>query len=147
MFREYIFCLVLAAATFNANADCSVTFHSGDQVRKVIKKSDGWTFNNYDQICTKLNKARAALRIQGNATVLSNHSIAWAVVGVKDVGLEIASQDFSGTSTQINTFASIDKAEEMLWIAINDAVSVMDLDNALQQLEIARKQVRAAYKK
>ncbi len=146
MFRKYILCIALAAASFNANAACEITYVSSSG---SVKEQFHGTFGlaNYDEICEKLNKAHAAISIEGASNVWPNQSVSWAAASVKDARLPIFTSDFGGNSTWVSTIASTDKAEEILRTAIKEAIEEVDIEKALESLEIARKKVRASYKK
>lgn len=138
--------LALVMVSINANA-CSVTYLSAsDQVDKVLDKT-GFGFDNYNDVCEKLNHSNAQLIIDGSATVLSGKSIGWASVSLGDVKLPIITTDFGGVSTKVNDFASQNIAEELLLGAINSAINSMTIDKAIESLNQQRKKIKEAYTK
>lgn len=145
MIKRFMFC-ALIGATFQAHA-CNVTYSTAsDSVEKAIMEQ-GWDFKNYDTICEKLKAANASLLVDGQATVLSGKSIAWAAVKLREKNLTIFTSDYGGKSTQTNDYASIDKAESMMITAINRAVESVDVDKALKSLAEQRRLIKAAYSK
>jgi len=144
MLKNIALAAALCALPFQAGA-CSVNYNSSTEVVLKVVRQNGWGFDNYDQICQKLAAANAALVIDGQATVLGNKSIAWATVSLKDKTLMVFTNDFGGSSTKTNDYASQDKAEELLMQAINSAVDSMGVDKALRSLAESRRQAKAAY--
>jgi hypothetical protein len=138
----FVTCLAMVFIPAHA---CSV-FHNtaNDDVRNAVKKN-GWGFDNYEVVCEKLRKANAALAIHGGATVLSGKSIAWAAVGLKDMELMVYTDEYSGISTNVDDYASIDNAKNILMKSIDGAVNSMDIEKAIQSLEKSRLKARAAY--
>lgn len=131
----------------SAHAACNVNFDSAsDEVHKVVMRN-GWNFNKYDEICRRLTHERASLLINGHATVLGGQSIGWASVILKDAKLPIVTSAYGGTSTMSHTFASMDKAQELLYQSINDAVGNVDWDEAFAALNAARQSARASLRK
>lgn len=144
MLKKLALVAALCAAPFQAGA-CSVNYNTSTDLIVKIVRQNGWGFDNYDQICQKLAAANAVLVIDGQATVLGNKSIAWATVMLKDKSLMVFTNEFGGSSTKTNDYASQDKAEELLMQAINSAVDSMGLDKALRSLAESRRQAKAAY--
>lgn len=143
--KKALVSLLLASCAFSASA-CTVYFSTAsDVVRKVVRTSDGWAFDDYDAICEKLREAGVELAISGDATVLGGRSIGWAAVSLKDRKLNIQSLAFGGSSTRTNDYASMDKAEVLLFEAINQAINSVDFDKALAALRRDRAQIRSAF--
>lgn len=146
---------VLAAATlsafaFAAHADCAITSVRDNNISNNFKAHGGWTIDiaKFNQICEKLNRANARIQINAQSTVLVNQSVAWAVLTVVDRDTSIGTGDFATMTTQVNTYASQDKADAMMVAAINEAaLNWNDLDKALASLENERKKVREAFSK
>lgn len=139
-----IIVICAAISSFQAQACDVINNTATDDVRAAIRKN-GWGFNNYNVICEKLRRANAVLVTDGFATVLSNRAIAWATVGLKDRDLMIFTNEYGGSSTKTNDYASMDTAKKMLMESINDAVNNMDVDKAIQSLNESRRQAKAAY--
>lgn len=126
--------------SISANA-CEIDFNaSNTQVLKIVtnKKTK---LKNYDSICRKLESANASLVVDGAASVLGQRSVAWANIYIKDKNSMIFTNSFSVSAIKVNSYASIKKAEELLLIAIDDAVSSYDLDKSIPELNKARKQL------
>lgn len=139
---------VLSFLAFSVSAECRITSVRGDSGRATFQKNGGWYFDKYDQICAKLNRARARIQINAMAAVLANQSIGWASLSVIDFDSNVGTSDFSSRSTQVNTYASQDKADELVVIAINEAANNWhDIDKALEALELERRKTKAAYGK
>lgn len=143
--KKLLISALFLATTIDAHA-CSVEMTSAsDSVMEAVRKN-GWGFDNYQAICQKLNSNNAQLFINGQATVLDGRSIAWAAVSLSDKNLPIVTSDFGGKSTQLNQYASMNKANEILIDAINGAVNSMDIEKSLTSLNNLRKKVKATYK-
>lgn len=139
--------LLLALGFFavSAQAQCSLTSVRDATISEAFTKHGGWTFQNFEQVCQKLNRARARMQINAMATVLVNQSIGWAALTVVDRDTNIATSSFNSMNTQVSTYASQDKADELMVLAINEAANNWSgLDRALADLEAERKKARAA---
>ena len=148
MFKKSIIASVVFMCALQAHAACVIHSESpSSKIGKMITASAGWTFNNYEEICRKVNAANAEIVILGNSTVLENKSIAWASISIKDRNLPIYSNAFSGVSTMVNSYASQDQADKMLMEAVNNAIENLVIDKAVMTLDRARKEVKTAYGK
>lgn len=139
---RYCSALCLAALALPASANCSITHNTSSvHVEKAFKEQDGYNFQNYDLVCNKLRKANAQIVISGSYGVLSNRSYGWADISVADSARNyLIVNDFGSVSTWMNDYASDNKARELLWGAINDALNKWDsLDQALAKLNQARR--------
>ncbi|XLZ69997.1 hypothetical protein ABT364_26255 [Massilia sp. SR12] len=130
-----------AISVFSSNASaCKLNTFDTPLVREVVQQHGGWPIS--DEKCAVLNKYNLALFVSGQATVLSNTSIAWTEVKLTLPGLNIVS-DKSQTSTYVNTSnASIATARDILYEAIRDAIVGLDFEGAA--MEIRQYQVKAA---
>lgn len=125
----------------NASANCTIfRLTSSDHVNQVFKENDGYSFRNYESVCAKLRKANARITINGQYGVLTNRSYGWVFISVADKNNDhLIVNDFSQTMTFTNSYASNDKARELLWLAINDGLNTWDtLDKALARLNQVR---------
>lgn len=148
--KKILVMTVLSAFTFAVHADCSITSVRDDRISTNFKKYGGWSFDvaKFNQLCEKLNRANARIQVNAQSTVLANQSIAWAVLSVVDRDTSIATSDFATMNTQVNAYASQDKADALMVEAINEAaVNWKDIDKALASLENERKQVRSVFGK
>ena len=125
---------------------CSISRStSSDQIVRILKEN-GWNSNNFDTVCAKLNRANAAILIDGDATVLAGASVGWAVLMLKDKDSNVTTSDFSSKTTSMNTSrASMDVAESLLYSALNNALDHYDVDKAIEALDAARSKTRAAF--
>lgn len=147
MLKKSIITIAILLSGLHVQA-CSVVYEtSSNQVDSVISKSDGWAFDNYAVVCRKLNEANAKLQIKAQASVLDNKSIAYGSVSVMAIEAPVIGNSFGGTSIKIDSYASQDKAEALMFGAINNAINSMDIDKALGSLNEARKLAKVAYKK
>lgn len=139
---------VLYFIAFSASAECMITSVRSAKQSAAFKKYGGWSFNNYDQICSKLNRARARIQINATASVLANHSIGWASLSVVDLDSNVGTSDFASFNTQVHTYASQDKADEIMVAAMNEAADNWEgIDEALAILENERKKAKAMFGK
>lgn len=144
--------LFFAALATSANANCMIyDLTSSADVKKAFKDHDGYDFQNYSVVCNKLRKANAKISISGYAGVLSNRSFGWADVSVADKSSNyFIVNSYSSAATKMHDYASEDKAHEMLWLAINDALNRWveeGLDQALAELNQARQAASKAAKR
>lgn len=141
--RTLRYCVALCLVTLasGASANCVINFlTSADKVKQVFKENNGYEFRNYDLVCSKLRKANARISIIGSYGVLANRSFGWANISVADNsnGYFVVN-DFGTNNTTLNEFASDDKARQLLWVAINNALNDWSaLDQALAELKKAR---------
>lgn len=139
--------VVLGAASFSAQAECSITSMRDGSVASAFNKHGGWNFDakKYHALCEKLRKSRARIHMQGMASVLSDRSVGWATLSLLDADTGVGTSSFASMNTVVNTYASQDKAEQLMVQAINAAAAEWsDIDKALAALEAERKLARAA---
>lgn len=144
---RYLAALCLAALAGSASANCIITHRSSSvEVNRAFKEHDGYDFAKYDLVCNQLRKANAKIVISGHSGVLSNRSYGWANISISDkADSHFIVTDFGTLSTWMNDYASDDKARELLWGAINDALNKWDsLDQAIAVLNKARLERRKA---
>ena len=139
-----IFFICAALASFQAHACSAYVNSSSGEVWSALD-NNVWGFKNYNVVCEKLHKADAALLVYGHATVLGGKSISWAAVSLKDKNLEIYSNRHVGVSTKLSDNASIDAARSLLMESLNEAVSSIDIDKAIDALDESRKQIKNNY--
>lgn len=139
--------LTAATTMLSANAGCILYTTRQPNVTNLIREHGGWAFANYDTICEKLKRANAGIYIVAESAVLGNQSIGWASVAVKDKDTGIMLGDYPSMSTYADSYASDDKARELMWHAINDAIDKWDggLDNALASLNQERQKIKKRY--
>lgn len=134
----------------SANAECRITSVRDSATSTAFKQYGGWTVpeNKFNQICEKLNRARARIQISGMPSVLVNQSIGWAVLSVVDFDTNVGTTDFASMNTQVNTYASQDKADELMVVAMNAALMNWDnLDKALAALDKERMKAKTIFGK
>lgn len=142
---RYCAALSFAVLTLPASANCTIFRDTdSDAVQTVFKENNGYTFKNYEEVCSKLRKANAKIVIKGSYSVLSNRSFGWVNISVADKASDhFIINSFSQYITQVSEFASDDTARKQLWIAINDGLDKWDsLDHALAELNQARRAMR-----
>lgn len=143
--KKILVLALLAAATVSAHANCKITMTRDDRISRAFQSKGGWNMEEqkFEQLCQKLHKSRAAIRAEGMAAVLSDRSIGWAALSVKDLDSAISISSYGKLETVVNTFASQDKADELLVQAINSAaMDWHDLDKALALLDAERQRLR-----
>jgi hypothetical protein len=137
---------ILSIASLTVAAECRITSVRDGQIATIFKKHGGWTFENYDEVCAKLNRARARIQIVGMASVLVNQSVGWASLTVVDMDSNVFTADYASMNTQVNSYASQDKADALVHTAINQAANDWTgLDRALAALEEERKNARMVF--
>lgn len=137
--------LLLVLASAAAWAECSITAERTSTVVDAQKNTnwDGWNLKNYDAVCAKLAKANARMLIVGEAVVLSNRSIGWVMVGLKDRTSDISTFHFASSRTTVNDHASQDTANSLLVESMHTAVDNWQrLDEAIAALDKARATAR-----
>ncbi len=135
--------VIAATSAFSAHADCVLHSTRQPSVTKLLNQHGGWEFANYERVCEKLKRANASVNIVSDSVVLGNQSIGWASVMVKDKNSSVMTSSYSSMSTYTNGYASQDKADEMMWIAVNDALNNWrDLDKALASLDQERQNLK-----
>jgi len=133
-----------------AHAECSINTYLAGNVSKAFYAygalnvpGTSLTNQRYEMICEKLRKADARVNILGMATVLSNRSIGWAILSLKDRTTEIGTSDYANARTMVHEQASQDIADERMVFAINEALATWtELDQAIARLDEVRKSIR-----
>lgn len=139
--KKVLLSALIFAVTQSVNAECVINSVYQGLPKKVIQKN-GWNFENYNAVCGKLSRANASVVISGTASVLVGVSYGWAHLSVADKKTGLGITDFFSANTQIDTYASQDKAEELLYAAINTAANDWtELDSALAVLEEKRRKL------
>jgi len=78
------------------------------------------------------------------ATVLSNRSIGWAILGLKDRDTEIGTSDYGNAYTAVHEHASQDVADQRMVFAINEALGTWtELNQAIARLDEVRNIAKA----
>jgi len=145
LLRHYA-ALCLLVVTLPAKADCLIhSMKVSNDVERVFKANGVvYKFKNHSVICNKLKKANAYVVIDGFSSVLAGMSIGLASIYVGDRNNHHVIIPYLGNKhIHVNSYASIDKARELLLYAINDALNEWgdDLDEALTSLESARQSI------
>lgn len=120
-------CISLAAMSTSA---CDIGYiPSGADLNRIIKENGGLKqYQNFEQLCQKLNAAGADLHIDGAPSVISGKSVAWARVSLVDKKTNFVSNDFSGSSTRYYEIGGTQEAEKILFLAIMKSLEAMDID-------------------
>lgn len=133
--------VIVTFTAFSANANCLLHSYHTSEGAKLLN-SKGWNFANHKTVCEKLRQANAAVQVISNHAVLGNQSIGWASVMLRDKDTNLMAIEFLSTSTRTNSYASEDKARELMWEAMNDALNDWDrLDNAIEDLKKERNKI------
>jgi len=129
-----ILCLIALFGTLtNSQAACSFQTSTTDGVKKVINEHGGWPIS--DEQCSILNNHNLALSVSGEATVLSNASIAWSVVHLIDRDRNMTS-NASSINTIVNTkAASMNVASDLLFESITSSIKGLDFIKAMKEVE------------
>ncbi|CAD6560166.1 hypothetical protein LMG27952_07059 [Paraburkholderia hiiakae] len=143
MKRILLSALIFAVAQ-SVKAECTINSIYQGLPAKVLQEN-GWNFQNYNIVCEKLRRANASVVINGTASVLTGTSLGWATLSVADKKTGLGISDYYSANTETNTYASQDKAEELLYVAINTAANNWkDLDSALAILDEKRRKLGIA---
>lgn len=146
--KKILIALALSMTAMAANAECSLYSVRDAETAQIFKQAGGWSFPSFNTVCEKLKNANARIQINAASGVLNNQSIGWATLSVVDFETGIGTSDFASFSTQVNGYASQDKANELMGIAINAAAeNWVNLDKALVSLEEERQKAKALYAK
>lgn len=155
--KQWLAALVVGGFAAFAHADgCRLTSAMDVDTRKVFRAHGSWQINsdaegaNFDRKCALLHKHGMAIQVNANAAVLTNVSIGVASVMVKDAQHNIYTADYANYHTFTNTFASQDKANEIMAQAIVQAFLQWPdekLQAAIAALNTTRREIRQAYKK
>lgn len=111
--------LAIGFCAVPAQAQCSLTSVREATIWQAFTKHVGWTFQSFEQVCQKLNRARARMQINAMSTVLVNQSIGWATPTVVDRDTNIATVSFNSMNIQVSIYASQNKADKLMVLAIN----------------------------
>lgn len=121
--------LVLSSSSYA----CSFSTNDAPNVREVVRQRNGYPVS--DEVCDFLNRRGLALNVSGKATVLAGVSVAWAEISLTKNGTGVVS-DTMRNSTQVNaSVASQDKADDMLYIAIKEAVQGFQFQKAANEVQ------------
>jgi len=133
-----------------AYADCNLKMDFNKSDHAKYEKYHGgpnehlFTGERYDWLCEKFKQAHAEIRIVAQSTVMQNKSIGWAALSVKDLDTGIATTEYGYRVTNIDSYASQDRADQLMVGAILQGLQEWDtVDVALQSLENERKRTRA----
>jgi hypothetical protein len=148
--KKLLLIAIFSIFSISAHAGCTIYSTRTESVAAVFRKYGGWDLSDVDfnQLCEKLKRANARISISSDAVVLGNQSIGWAILSVMDIDTGITALSGMQTSTFTNPYASQDKAEELMFKAINDAAKGWNnIDEALFSLDNERKKVRSVFGK
>jgi hypothetical protein len=88
--------------------------------------------------CELLNNNNMGIIISGKSTVLSNTSIGWVVVKIFDKNNNITSATSSVSTGANSSYASMDKANELMYLSLKDALKKLDYQKAIQEVKAYR---------
>lgn len=131
--------LILSAillATVTSSYACTISERTTPDVRAIVVSNGGWPIS--DKNCALLNSNNMKLNVSAEATVLSNTSIGWSLVKISDKKNNIFSET-NQYSTQANSsIASMDKANELMYLSIKNAIDTFDFQKAIQEVKAYR---------
>lgn len=131
--------LITALASLSAQAECSITTIRSEEMGAILTREGGYNFPNYDTVCEKLRRANAYIAISSDSVVLSNRSIGWVSIKVKDSKSPLTVDKYARTSTFVSENTSQIVADHNRFQALNDALNAWtDLDAALALLQKTR---------
>lgn len=111
---------------------CSFQTSDSEYTRNVIRKNGGYPIA--DDKCALINKNNLRLQVTTDAAVIAGVSVAWAVVRLMSQSGRVSSE--LGSSTYINSqIADTNKADELLVLAIKDAINSLNFSKAIQQVK------------
>jgi hypothetical protein len=143
--KKILLMALIFAVAQSVKAECSITSSDNGIVHKLLQQR-GWNFPKFNSVCEKLRRANANIVIDGDASVLVGVSYGWANLSVIDKKTGLGLGDHTSAYTEVNTYASQDKAEELLYEAINNAANDWDgLDIALAELSEKRRKMGISY--
>ena len=146
MFNKSIIAIAIIMCVSQVKAEeCKITTVTSTKINQMI--GGGLKIKNYDKICLKMKAANASFFIDGSAFVLSNKSIGAATIMLRDNKLQIIAADESRSQMKVYPDASQNVADQAMFESIIEAINNIDIDKALQDLDAARKMVKAAYNK
>lgn len=145
--KKILVLATFAVASFGAQASCTIDSVITERIDATFEKHGGWKMDakKFNPLCEKLRKARARVSIQAASTVLDGRSIGWAALSVQDLDSEVGTISYATLNTAIHSYASVDKADQLMVQAINTAAEEWTtIDQALADLEVKRKRARRA---
>lgn len=136
--RRILLSVLVVAAASSAKAECLINSVASGTPQKLINQN-GWNFPNYNIVCEKLRRANASIVISGDSSVLVGTSYGWVHLNVADRKTGLGVYDYGNSDTEMNNYASQDKADTLLYTAINTAANTWEgLDEALASLNEKR---------
>ena len=132
--------LLSLLVSVSANATCVLTDVTGSVIQDARHSAgwDGWSFSRYDEVCGKLRKANAILRILGDAKVLDGVNIAWASVEITDRNPMLTSGTTRYDTRMNRNVGSQVEANKLLVESIEEAANTLDIDGGIKDLQRAR---------
>jgi hypothetical protein len=111
---------------------CNFQTSDSEYTRNVIRKNGGYPIA--DDKCALINKNNLRLQVTTDAAVIAGVSVAWAVVRLMGQSGRVSSE--LGSSTYVNSqIADTNKADELLVLAIKDAINSLNFPKAIQQVK------------
>lgn len=122
---------VLMAAT-SATYACNLKVSDPPLVQEVMRQNGGYHIS--EEKCKFLNEQGLAISVQGNAAVRGGVSIAWAAVSVANLPMGVVSDSYRFTDVVDARQASQPVANKMLYDAVSDALSKLDVYAAAKEV-------------
>jgi hypothetical protein len=130
--RFIIPALILGLGLF-ANAANACTFRTvaSDRLKEVVTQHGGWPVS--DELCAFLNSRKLSLMSDEKTTVLAGVSVGVVIVRLSDANNVVS--DTVSNSIYINTgVASMDKADELTYLAVTDAIKGFNVEKAAAEV-------------
>jgi hypothetical protein len=133
--KKLIFSVILLAAATSSYA-CISYYTADEKIMAIIENNGGNSISTKN--CELLNNNNMGIIISGKSTVLSNTSIGWVVVKIFDKNNNITSATSSVSTGANSSYASMDKANELMYLSLKDALKKLDYQKAIQEVKAYR---------
>jgi hypothetical protein len=130
--KKCLLLIALMSVSLGVQAGCEVPYAASGDVLAAISARGGWPIS--DEKCAFLNAEKLKLHVTANSTMLLDASIGWASVQLVDENNVVSDAEGAGTSIN-SSFASVDKADDLMRNAIEIAIDRLDFRLAAKQLK------------
>lgn len=122
-----------------AAEECTINYHANDELSDQIQE-DGFSFENYDEVCELLEKAKASVSINYNSSITNNQTIAAVFIRVKDSDKPIYST-YTNSNMDWSSTRTTAEEKELVWSLVNSTISEINQSD-LDGLNENRKELR-----
>lgn len=126
-----LFCGVQSASACEIHAKAPFVVH------QAVSNYGGWPISEKD--CEALKANGLSINISGDATVMRDRAVAWAVVSVIDSNTNITSSEQTSATLIDSEQVSQALADKLLVAAIESAAHDFDLAKAIKEVDEFRK--------